>query len=88
MTQKMSLNEKISLLKKPYITIAEIQCIFEIGQLQATNIRNEAIKKADERKRYYCRYRVPTDLVLEVVGYSLDYFVTMQKNFNEVLDCA
>lgn len=77
MTEKMNIDKKIDLLEKPYITIAEIQGIFEIGQLQATHIRDEAIKKAEERKRYFCRYRVPTDLVLEVAGYSIDYFVSL-----------
>lgn len=77
MTQRIEISKKIDLLKKPYLTISEIQGIFDIGQLQATNIRNEAIKLADKRKRYYCRYRVPTDLVLEIVGYSIDYFVSL-----------
>ena len=77
MTEKMEISKKIELLKKPYLTISEIQGIFEIGQLQATNMRNEAINKAKERNRYYCRYRVPTDLVLEVVGYPIEYFINL-----------
>ena len=88
MTEKISIKEKIELLQKPYITISEIQSIFEIGQLQATNVRNIAIEKAKNDHRYVCRYKVPTDIVMNVLGYKIDYFVTLANltTFNK--ECA
>ena len=77
----ISWKEKYDILVvSPNLSIKQIQKVFAVGQPQAIYIRSQTIKLARKNGRYIAERRVPTDLVLEVMGLDYDYFRKMVQN--------
>ena len=66
------------------LSIKQIQIVFDVGQPQAMEIRAKTIKLAKEKGRYISERKVPTDLVLEVMGLDYDFFKKMVRNERSV----
>ena len=75
---KTTWKEKLDILIiYPNLSIKQIQKVFDLGQPQAIEIRSKAKKLAKRNGRYIAERKVPTDLVLEVMGLDYDFFKKM-----------
>ncbi len=81
MTKLISWKEKANILiVYSSLSIRQIQDVFSVGQPQAIDIRSQAKKLAKKNGRYVTERKVPTDLVLEVMGLDYDFFKNMARN--------
>ena len=87
MTEKVTWRQKYdTLVDSSALSIRQIQSVFTVGQPQAIDIRMQAIKLAKKYGRYISERKVPTDLVLEVMGLDYEYFRSMvrtEKNYEK-----
>ena len=74
MVKKLSWKDKYSLSLSESLVIKGIEMLLDCGQPQATTIRNETIEYCKKNNIMLIGNRVPTDVVLQLVGKSRDYF--------------
>lgn len=74
MTVKLSWKEKYSMCLNENLSIKDIMMLMECGQPKATLIRNKSIAFCDENSIIRIGNKVPTDVVLQLVGKSRDYY--------------
>ena len=74
MVKKLSWKDKYSLSLSESLVIKGIEMLLDCGQPQATMIRNETIEYCKKNNIMLIGNRVPTDVVLQLVGKSRDYF--------------
>ncbi len=74
MTEKLSWKEKYCLSLNDNLSIKDIMKLFDCGQPKATMIRNETVRVCNEDRIIRIGNKVPTDIVLSLVGRSRDYY--------------
>lgn len=68
------------LISKSLLSNKQIMLLFDLGQPNATEIRHKVKELAKKKGRWIGEKKVPTDLVLEVMGLDFEYFSKMAKN--------
>ena len=63
----------------PHVSLKQIQKLLSIGQPSAIQIRDQALKLAEESGRWVGDKKAPTDLILKAAGLDYDYFKMMAK---------
>ena len=71
---KLSWKEKYSLCLNENLSIKDIMMLVECGQPRAAMIRTKSIDFCDENSIIRIGNKVPTDVVLQLVGKSRDYY--------------
>ena len=74
MTEKLSWKDKYTLCLNDNLSIKDIMKLFDCGQPKATTIRNESIRVCNESEIIRIGNKVPTDIVLRLVGRNRDYY--------------
>ena len=74
------------IIAHPQMSLKQLQYLCDSGQPMATKIRDKVKLLAEERGRWVGAKRVPTDLVLEVIGLDYDYFKRMANNEKALLN--
>ena len=74
MIKKLSWRDKYSLSLNDNLAIKGIEMLLDCGQPQATTIRNETIDYCKKKNIMLIGGKVPTDVVLQLVGKDRDYF--------------
>ena len=74
MVKKLSWEEKYSLSLNDNLAIKGIEMLLDCGQPQAMTIRNESIRYCEDNNIIRIGNKVPTDVVLLLVGKDRDYF--------------
>jgi len=78
MLTKTTWKEKFDILIAfSFLSIKQIQIVFDVGQPRALEIRSKTIELAKENGRYISERKVPTDLVLQVMGLDYSFFRKM-----------
>ena len=79
--KRITWGEKVDMiLVYPNVTVKQIQELFGIGQPSAQELRDRAMKLAEQEGRWIRNKRVPTDLILKAAGLDYDYFRNMAMN--------
>ncbi len=79
--EKLNWKQKTDMLvNQSLISSKQIMLIFDLGQPLATEVKNIVKDLAKQRGRWIGEKKVPTDLVLEVMGLDYDYFKKMAIN--------
>lgn len=84
MVKKLSWKDKYSLSLSESLVIKGIEMLLDCGQPQATTIRNETIEYCKKNNIMLIGNRVPTDVVLQLVGKSRDYFYQRMLDENRL----
>ena len=84
MVKKLSWKDKYSLSLSESLVIKGIEMLLDCGQPQATTIRNETIEYCKKNNIMLIGNRVPTDVVLHLVGKSRDYFYQRMLDENRL----
>ena len=84
MIKKLSWKDKYSLSLSESLVIKGIEMLLDCGQPQATTIRNETIEYCKKNNIMLIGNRVPTDVVLQLVGKSRDYFYQRMLDENRL----
>lgn len=74
MVKKLSWKDKYTLSLSESLVIKGIEMLLDCGQPQATTIRNETIDYCKKNNIMLIGNKVPTDVVLQLVGKDRDYF--------------
>lgn len=74
MVKKLSWKDKYSLSLDDNLAIKGIEMLLDCGQPQAITIRNESIQYCENNNIIRIGNKVPTDVVLKLVGKDRDYF--------------
>ena len=74
MIKKLSWKDKYTLSLSDSLVIKGIEMLLDCGQPQATTIRNETIDYCKKNNIMLIGNKVPTDVVLLLVGKDRDYF--------------
>lgn len=74
MKNSIKWSEKYKLALKESLSIKDIMNLRDCGQPKATKIRDEAIKYCIENNIRYESKKVPTEIVLNVTNYDLNYY--------------
>ena len=74
MMDKLSWKDKYSLCLNDNLSIKEIMRLLDCGQPKATAIRNETIRYCETNNIIRIGNKVPTDIVLHLVGKNRDDF--------------
>ncbi|MBR4470255.1 MAG: hypothetical protein IKS54_02930 [Erysipelotrichaceae bacterium] len=84
MIKKLSWKDKYTLSLSESLVIKGIEMLLDCGQPQATTIRNETIEYCKKNNIMLIGNRVPTDVVLQLVGKSRDYFYQRMLDENRL----
>ena len=84
MIKKLSWKDKYTLSLSDSLVIKGIEMLLDCGQPQATTIRNETIEYCKKNNIMLIGNRVPTDVVLQLVGKSRDYFYQRMLDENRL----
>ena len=84
MVKKLSWKDKYSLSLSESLVIKGIEMLLDCGQPQATTIRNETIEYCKKNNIMLIGNRVPTDVVLHLVGKDRDYFYQRMLDENRL----
>ena len=80
MIEKLTWKEKRDLLIVcPYLSVKQIQLVFDIGQPSALELRAATLKQAKKDGRWVGDRKVPTDLALKAYGVDMSYFEVMAE---------
>ncbi len=74
MIKKLSWRDKYSLSLNDNLAIKGIEMLLDCGQPQAMTIRNKTIQYCKDNNIMLIANKVPTDVVLQLVGKDRDYF--------------
>ncbi len=91
MVIKLCWKEKYTLSLKDSLTIKDIEKLFDCGQPQAMLIKNKTARFCEENNVMMIGNKVPTDVVLQLVGKNREYFYQRmldERKLKTVNDCS
>lgn len=68
------------------VSSKQIMRLFDVGQPIASDIKNKTIELAKQKGRWFGMKKVPTDLVLEVMGVDFEFFNNMANNEKRLIN--